>query len=413
VKQISGLVALAAITLAACSSTGTTAVHGPSSGPAAPTPTTSEQTVAYRYEAPIDAIPWSDVGAGWMLAMWTPATPTKAYGSLPEGTPTPYNSTNTLYLVSPDGGRYPITTFAPDDDGSPQLVDWSGDGSRALFVDSADGEGTVIEVDLHTGAKTSFTVEDGFHVNPQYTLPEGKAILLGRSETTTRPRSLERVDLAGNHQLTYPIEQLGSKFDPDVLSTPDGTRLVLGNEAGGLAVMANDGTLTKTLPVPGQGYCTATRWWDADAATVVASCREVDFGKTQLWLVPIDGGAPTALTAQFDGNQGEILGARSAWSVPGGTYVHAYGPCGYSFLAKLDEFGGLPTKVSVPKVDEHESVDVLGVYQGHLQLQASLSCGDGEALVDYDPAAGKSEVLLGPTVNDGGVIKALPYPGYE
>ena len=67
----------------------------------------------------------------------------------------------------------------------------------------------------------------------------------------------------------------------------------------------------------------------------------------------------------------------------------------------------------MPKVDEHESVDVLGVYQGHLQLQASLSCGDGEALVDYDPAAGKSEVLLGPTVNDGGVIKALPYPGYE
>ncbi len=157
-KQISGLVALAAVMLAACSSTGTTAVHRPSSGPAAPT-STSEQTVAYRYEAPIDAVPWSDVGAGWMLAMWSP---------------TPYNSTTTLYLVSPDGGRSPVTTFPSGDDGSAELVDWSGDGNRALFVDGVNGDATVIEVDLHTGAQTSFTVKDGFHVNPQYTLPRGQ-----------------------------------------------------------------------------------------------------------------------------------------------------------------------------------------------------------------------------------------------
>lgn len=412
-KQISGLVALAAMTmLAACSPSGTTAVPGTSSSPAAPTPL-SEQTEAYRFEAPIDAVPWSDVGAGWMLAMWSPATPTKSYGSLPEDTPTAYNSTNTLYLVSPGGGRYPITTFPPGDDGSPLLVDWSGDGSRALFSDSAGEDHVVIEVDLHTGAQTSFKLKDGFAVTPRYTLPGGKAILLSKSNTTSRPRSLERVDLAGNHQLTYPVEQLGSKFDPDFLSTPDGTQLVLGNESGGLAVMGNDGTGLKTLPVPEQGYCTAARWWDTDSTIVLANCRDADFGKTQLWLVPIDGAAPTALTAQFDGNQGEALGAGSAWNLPGGTYVQAYGPCGYRFLAKLERLGGLPTKVQVPNVDDHESVDVIGVYHGHLELQASLSCGDGEALVDYDPVAGRSEVLLGPTVNGGGVIGALPYPGYE
>ncbi|MDT5186650.1 MAG: hypothetical protein QOI29_4808 [Mycobacterium sp.] len=64
-------------------------------------------------------------------------------------------------------------------------------------------------------------------------------------------------------------------------------------------------------------------------------------------------------------------------------------------------------------MDEHKSVDVLGVYHGHLELQASLSCGDGEALVDYDPTAGTSTVLLGPTVNGGGVIGALAYPGFQ
>jgi TolB protein len=33
--------------------------------------------------------------------------------------------------------------------------------------------------------------------------------------------------------------------------------------------------------------------------------------------------------------------------------------------------------------------------------------------LDYDPAAGTSTVLLGPSVNGGGVIAALPYPGQE
>ncbi len=93
--------------------------------------------------------------------------------------------------------------------------------------------------------------------------------------------------------------------------------------------------------------------------------------------------------------------------------MQALGGCGYRFLAKLDDASRTLTKVSVPNVDEHKSVDVLGVYHGHLEPQASLSCGDGEALVDYDPTAGTSTVLLGPTVNGGGVRKALPYPGFE
>jgi hypothetical protein len=69
VKQISGLVALAAMTLVACSSTGTTAVHDTLGVPAAPTPTTVQRAVAHGVEAPIGDVPWSEVGPGWMLAM--------------------------------------------------------------------------------------------------------------------------------------------------------------------------------------------------------------------------------------------------------------------------------------------------------------------------------------------------------
>ena len=53
----------------------------------------------------------------------------------------------------------------------------------------------------------------------------------------------------------------------------------------------------------------------------------------------------------------------------------------------------------------------------------SLSCGQnawqlpggtfgtGQSLLEYNPAAGTSTVLLGPPVNGGGVIDVVSYPG--
>jgi hypothetical protein len=370
---------------------------------------------ANQAEASIDDVPWSQVGAGWMLATWSPAAPTSGGAEPAPGGPTFQTSATTLYLVSPDGGRYAITTFPPpgDDGSTPSLVDWSGDGNRALFYDGTDSDRTVIEVDLHTGAQSSFTVKDGFSTTPRYTRPEGKAVLLAKSNDVDSPPSLQRVDLAGNHQLAYPIQQYGRNLHPQFLSTTDGTRLVLGTESGGLAIMGNDGTALKTLPVLAQGTCTPTRWWDADSTIVVAGCHDSDYAQSQLWLVPVDGGTPTPLTQPFDGKSGEILGVGSAWNLPNGTFLQAYGACGYRFLAKLDDFGGTPAKVSVARVDDHRSVGVVGAYDGHLELHATLSCGSGESLVDYDPGTDTSTVLLGAPVNGGGVVAALPYPGYE
>jgi len=49
--------------------------------------------------------------------------------------PYPNKVATTLYLVDPAGGRYPITTFPPAGDSAGlELVDWSGDGTRALFA---------------------------------------------------------------------------------------------------------------------------------------------------------------------------------------------------------------------------------------------------------------------------------------
>ncbi|WP_006244405.1 hypothetical protein [Mycolicibacterium tusciae] len=413
-KVLSSAVVFAAtaVVVVGCSSSTEPAAHRSTPAPASPSATQSAtpsaEMVAHNTEAPIQEVPWSEVGPGWTLAMWNEATPSNAGDEFAPGEPTPYNAATTLYLVNPEGGRYAITTFeAPGENGSlPSLVDWSGDGTRALFSRRGDYL-TVIEVDLRSGERTSFPVKDGFSVSPRYSKPEGKAVLLATSNSADSPASLRRVDLTGAQQLTYPVDNLGSEFNSDYLSTPDGTRLVLGTDTG-LSLMGNDGTPGARLPVPEADNCYPLRWWETDIA--LARCNGPDFSYSRLWLVPLDGAAPTPLTFENDGTRGQDLADLNAWQLPEGTFVQAAGGCGHVYLATLNHADGTTTPVSVPDVDEQRSVRVLGVADGQLQLQATLSCGSGESLLAYNPASGTSTVLLGSDIKGGGVVDAVTYP---
>ena len=93
----------------------------------------------------------------------------------------------------------------------------------------------------------------------------------------------------------------------------------------------------------------------------------------QLWLVPIDGGTPTALTAPNNGQKGPDYGDITAWQLPAGTYVQALGACGVIFLAKLNG-DGTTSSVSVPEV-HGDTIVVVGVNGGDLDLQAKAGCG--------------------------------------
>src|SRR6202034_1077011 len=57
-------------------------------------------------------VPWSEVGAGWVLAQYVSAQP--------EGGK---SGPVTLYLISPDGTRYKVAHW-PNSRTSPQLVAW-------------------------------------------------------------------------------------------------------------------------------------------------------------------------------------------------------------------------------------------------------------------------------------------------
>jgi TolB protein len=405
---------VAALLSAGCSAP--TPGQGASSSPetsASPSTPTGARTLALGAEGPAESIPWEQVGPGWKLATWSPAA-SRLYGLPPDpGAPAQGTVPSTLYLVNPAGGRYAITTFPPPGANSfgPALIDWSGDGGRALFSDGGDGAPatTVIEVDLHSGAHTKIPLVDANHV--RYTRPEGKALLLTKYKMN-EPSVLERVDLAGKPQLTYPLGLPAVRGT--YLSTPDGTRLVLAAE-GGLVLMGNDGKASTPLPVADQIDCSPLRWWDGGAGkTVLATCfGGGDSSGSRLLKVPIDGSAPTPLTAPNNGQKDPDLGDLNAWQLPAGTFVQAHGGCGFVFLAKLNA-DGTTTRVAVPDLDPHHSVVVVGVNEGNLDLVGNVAgCGPAESLVEYDPTAGTTTVLLGPPLNGGAIIDALPFPGQD
>lgn len=401
-----GLVALTALLVAGCSSNDATAPHPVAGYPGTSTSTAAAQMAAHGVEGSLGDVPWSQVGAGWLLGMWSAAVDVAPGEPRPAGSPAFDTVPETLYLVDPIGGRYAITTFPPTPV-RPTLIDWSGDGGHALFLAAGPGPSTTVitGVDLRTGTQTTFTVNDSY-AGPRYTRPDGKAVLL-----TLNNHGLARVDLAGKTQLTYPTDKLASHFNGQYLSMPDGTLLVLGTGSG-LALMGNDGTVGKALPVAGATDCTPARWWGNGVKTVLASCNAASQPK-RLWLVPIDGGAPTPLTAPLTDESSYDTGDVDAWQLPAGTFVQYLGGCGAIHLGKLNPDGAV-SRVSVPNVAPDHSIRVIGSHGANLDLQAMVAgCGPAQSLLEYDPAAGTTTVLLGPPVNGGGVISAVPYPGQE
>ncbi len=83
--------------------------------------------------------------------------------------------------------------------------------------------------------------------------------------------------MAGNEQFVYPTKDLGGagQFSGDYIESPDGTQLVLGTANLGneivprtdnsLVVMANGGSIVRTLPAPmPKAMCSPVKWWAPD-----------------------------------------------------------------------------------------------------------------------------------------------------
>jgi hypothetical protein len=362
------------------------------SSPSAP------KALARGHQGKVASIPWSNVDSGWLLATWSPNKGTAAGEQAPGNVPDPVVS---LFLVDPKGGRYLVWKTRVIDD---VLSAWSGDLKRALFV-SGGAASRFVQVDLKTGvASDLFTIPPSntvFFESVSYTRPDGLALLV--TTQTNDLQLLQRFSLDGTVEFTYPnsFSSVG-RYDGHVLSTPDGTKLVMG-AAEGVAVVANDGAVVMQIHVPGVSACTPTSWWSA--GTVLASC----FGASsspRLYEIPINGGAVTALTVTPKPPDAGDLGA---WKVGHSTYVQDAGGCGYIYLAKL-RANGSTTPIAVPHVVAGDSIYVLGEANKKLALQATVACGGGQSALWFNPLSDHSWVVLGPPLNGGGVIAALADP---
>jgi hypothetical protein len=385
------LLAAAAVVALAVGVTAVTATRN--SGTPRPGNSTGPALLGANQQADRSAVPWSQVDAGWTVALWTAATLTSRQEMIkirPE----------TVYLVNPIGGRYLITTL--DGNVTLRLADWSTDVRTALLIREGGKSSEVIRLDLASGKVQSFSAAGKVRF-AKFTKPSGQAILLERAGV-----GIERVSLAGAHQLTYPVSRTtDTATSSHPLSSPDGRTLVLDSDHG-LVVRAEDGTLRRTIAPPkGATTCSPLKWWNA--SSVLASCESGDFTAGQLYVVSVTTpGAitplapPASLETQFT----------VAWQLDSGVLLLNYPTdCGVGVLGTLNSSGHAATR-PIPAGLGGYGLNPVGETTSAVTFQITLRCTRDDyasALASFNPGTNQATRLLGSGLNGGAVMGAYGF----
>jgi hypothetical protein len=337
-------------------------------------------------QPPVASVPWSHVGAGWVLTQYASAAPEGGSGPA------------VLYLISPGGTRYRLASW-PNWRFAPQLLAWSPDGQRALFGVFSGKGGTEV-LTLATGQVSTFAMP-GAASPIGFTTPRGLNIVAGQPSGSGT--SLARYSLSG--QLLQP---LGYSADGQVLYAPSGLEFLTGTSHG-LRLVSNDGALIRNLPVPGTSVnsCNPVRWWSS--GTVLASCIPPNSASPQLWLVPASGARPTALTPPRRVSSGD-LGDLDAWRLPSGLYLQSAGPCAVLQIFKQAGHGSI-TLVPVPHTNGDNRV--LTALGSRLLIQAPTSCAGSVSLLWFNPSTGAEQWLIRAPGNVAGASIAIPFYSRE
>jgi TolB protein len=329
-------------------------------------------------------VPWSHVGPGWVLAQYTTAAP--------EGGKT---GPATLYLVSPGGAKYQLAHW-PDFRTAPELVAWSPDGKRALFQ-VFSGKGGVEQLTLATGRMSTFVMQ-GNATPIGYTTPDGLNIV--GSRPSGNGTIVARYSLSGRL-----VQSLGRFDGGQPLYAPSGTEFAAG-ASHGIKLVSNSGALIRQLPVPGTSAntCGPVRWWNS--STILASCSPPGSSVPRLWLVPVSGAHPKALTPPRNPNRSGDLGDLDAWQLSSGLYLQAAGPCGVLHIYRQAP-GGSIKLITVPHTNGDNRV--LTARGSRLLVEAPTDCTGSVSLLWYDPGTRAEQWLIRPKGNVLGVANAVPF----
>jgi hypothetical protein len=259
------------------------------------------------------------------------------------------------------------------------------------------------QLNLRTGKLTHFTLPRQVRIIG-YTRPGGLNIL--GSTISGKTAKLARYSLTG--KLVKVIDTQQSHFIGGVDSA-DGVTLAVSGTSG-LRLVSNAGGVVRKLPVPGvdtQVGCTPMRWWNS--GTVLASCYSAssEYGTTRLWLVPVDGAKPTALTPERDQSRNDY-GDTGAWRLNSGLYLQSYGGCATFELNKQAANGSI-TKANVPGTP-NLNTRVLTSRANSLLIAASGDCdASGNSLLWFNPGTRTEQWLFSAPAKAIGVLAVAAY----
>lgn len=398
------------------------------------TTSTTVALLASGQEGSRQDVPWLQVGEGWLLTEWAPATG-GSLGFIHTGQP----SGTILYLVDPLGGRYRLASGPALPQGD--LVAWSGDSQRALFALDVnfDQLRRYTVMDLRTGGVSGFSlpnppVDAVIDRKVDFTKPNGFGLIaagvltvpLTPFSTTGMPGTdvpVQRLNLTGTVEVSYPdfsipsgsrLGQLGTAF----LYWPDGSQLILAPQSGAdpvpstpsWSVVTNDGRFVRSVPLPpGASSCEPRRWWTTSA--VLADCT-FSAGGFSIWGVPVTQGAPHPLAPSgFVGTD--------AWRLSGAIYLTGT-PCypGGGLVRFRNDGTTQPLSLPLPNLPATATAGVIGVTGNRLAVFADAGCPLNQErtkpevphagiLEAFDPATGSVMTLLGGNLNGGSVNQAL------
>jgi hypothetical protein len=334
------------------------------------------------------AAPLPSAGPGWALVLYSAAGVTDR------------SAADTLYLVDPAGRRYPVAQIA-DSGASARLIGWSGDGTRALV--GLPG-GAVEQITLADGRVRQVSLPAGVTVLG-YTRPDGLGIL-GES-TSGGVTTLARYTLRGALAwvlATWPSSAAAAAatalFGTAALEAPAGTFLVVPGSAA-LSLVSSYGGVSGMLPLPvsSGADCAPVRWWRD--GVVLTECSGPGSAGPRLWLVPVSGARPTALTPQR-GQNGPDYGDINGWRVPGGgLYVQALASCGPPFIARANQ-NGTVTPLLVPGV-------VVARVGWWLLTEQAGGCLGSTSLLWFNPVTHAERWVFRTPAADAGVISAAAF----
>ena len=359
-------------------------------------------------------IPWTLIGAGWTLAETSTAKPDQ------DGHATGAGS-DTIYLVDPEGGKYKIAALSAS--GASQLLAWSGDERSALLASSGAQPGYRI-LHVKTGHATRLPLPAGVNAIG-FTRPDGKNILA--VEETRAKFRLQRYNLQGIYQATLgsmphrasqPDWSAGScETGCGALSSPDGDNAVWGLVGNEMQLVSNAGGHARKLQVPDSGKppsCVPLSWWNDSEVLALCAAASAPYAN-ELWLVPTNGGQPTALTAVSGSGSGDsdIIGA---WLLGNSTYVTetsstqcptaASGPDGLAVLSVGQ--GQSTSPLTLPDTTNNHADIVAGV-GSRLQVLAQTACPGTSSLLWFNPSTKATQTLLTAPSGQVGVIAAVPF----